>query len=247
MSCTAYSNHTRSNWVVTYSSLPDRCFNDHEILTSGIGKSDPFSRSDYCSRRRAFNRASAIVYCNQSKLTTFLTLTYKNQHSNYQKILNDLKNHFSRRKISYIGVVERHRSGMYHMHLMTSDLPNVISLRKGKYSWSDWKLGFSDVKSISEVDSRFRVELYIFKYMMKADRIGGRFILKSRDLTVRRTSYRSGSYPAPVLHEAPIDFSLTEHYNGNGYNLIVTKEYYNGYQNPRKPRNLRDFYLGGLV
>lgn len=241
MSCTAYTNSSHSNWVVTTSNISPSSYNSHDVLTSHSDSSDS-SHSDYVSRRRAFNRSSAVIYCNQDKLTTFITLTYKNQHSNYQKILNDLKNHFSKKKISYIGVVEKHQSGMYHLHLITSDLPNVISLRKGKYSWSDWKLGFSDVKFISNVDSRFRIERYIFKYMMKADRIGGRFVLKSRDLTVRRFSYPRGVIPSPCINDFPIDFHTTQYYNGNDYNLIVERDYYRGYKHPSKIKRKADLY-----
>lgn len=212
------------SYVITSTNLSSRSFRSHQELQK---KSLSSSRSSYCSRRRAFNRASAMVYCYSNILTCFVTLTYKKQHSNYFKILNDLKNHFSRKKIEYIGVVEKHKSGNFHLHLLTTDLPNVVSLRKGKFSWSDWdSLGFSDVKFVSRTDDKFRVELYIFKYMMKAEKIGGRYILSSNGLKVRYKSYSYGDIPIPILKGWDIDFSTYNIYNGNNYCITVGKDYY---------------------
>lgn len=220
---TSYSKF--GNYVVTSTNLDHRSFRSHDTLTSSIGSHS--SRSSYCSRRRAFNRASAMVYCNKNILNTFLTLTYKKQHHNYNKILNDLKNHFTRKGINYIAVVEKHKSGNFHIHLLTTDLPNVVSLRKGKFSWSDWDpIGFSDVKFVSHTDDKFRVELYIFKYMMKAEKIGGRYVLSSRDLKVKYNTYAYGIAPKPVLHNWDIDFSTYNIYNGNTYCLTVERVYY---------------------
>lgn len=222
MITTSYTN-SFNNWVITCSSLrPSRSFRSHDVL-SGDGSS---GRSSYCSRRRAFNRASAIIYCNKDILNTFLTLTYRNQHNDYNKVKNDLKNYFSRKGIQYIAVVEKHKSGMFHIHLLTSSLPNVTSLRKGKYSWNDWKLGFSDVKFISGTDEKFRIEKYIFKYMFKSEKIGGRYFLKSRDLTVKRFSYPYGTAPTPILHGWDVDFSEYQIYNGSDYKLSVERVYY---------------------
>ena len=147
-------------------------------------------RCEYESRRRAFQRGSNILYLNQDKLTTFVTLTYKKQTDNYDKVVNDIKMVFSKRNISYIAVVEKHKSGMLHIHAITSDLPNVVSLRKGKYSWKSWRRGFSDVKFIGDTDDKFRIEKYIFKYLKKSQKIGGRYFLKSRDLTLREEDPR---------------------------------------------------------
>ena len=216
-----YTNYLH-NWVITTSSLDPRSFRSKEVL-DGDGSS---GRSAYVARRRAFNRASAIIYCNKDLLTTFLTLTYSKQHNDYRIITNDLKNYFSRKGIQYIAVVEKHKSGMYHIHLLTSSLPNVTSLRKGKYSWNDWKRGFSDVKFISGTDEKFRVEKYIFKYMTKSEKIGGRYFLKSRGLTLKRYTYPYGSLPTPMLHEWPIDFSEYNIYNTNEYKLSVERLYY---------------------
>lgn len=220
------SQTKNDRYIITISSMvSSEQFRDHDTLTKNIGISTP--HSEYVSRRRAFNRGSAIIYCNQHLLNTFVTLTYKKQHQNYNQILNDLKNNFSRRKISYIGVVEKHKSGNYHIHLLTSNLPNIVSLRKNKYSWSDWKKGFSDVKFISGTDDKFRIERYIFKYMMKSEKIGGRYILKSRDLTILRFNYPYGTLPKPYLDNRDIDFKTINTYNIyiNKSNTIV-KEYY---------------------
>lgn len=222
MRVTAYEKN--DYYVTTMTNIDIRSFRSHDKLVSGIGS--PSEHSKYVARRRAFNRGSAILYCNKERLNTFITLTYKKQHSDYNIIKQDLKNVFSRKKIDYLAVVEKHKSGNYHIHAITSDLENIISLRKGKYSWGDWKKGFSDVKFISGTDEKFRVELYIFKYLQKAEKIGGRYFLKSRNLTVKRFSYPYGVFPKPMLENRPVDISTYNIYNGMDYCLIVERNFY---------------------
>ena len=221
MIITSYEKN--DSYITTLTSLDKRSFQDMNKVRLGSGSS---GRSDYVSRRRAFNRGSAMVYLNKDRLTTFLTLTYKFQHSDYKKCVDDIKNSFSRRRISYIGVIEMHKSGNLHIHLITSDLENIVSLRKGKYSWGSWRRGFSDVKFISGTDEKFRIEKYIFKYMMKAEKIGGRYFLHSRDLTIHRFSYPFGLIPKPLLDNRPIDREEYNIYNGCDYCLTVERRYY---------------------
>lgn len=231
MIITSYEKN--DSYITTLSSLDSRSLrNNMEKVRSGVGS----EHSDYVSRRRAFNRGSAIIYLNKDKLTTFLTLTYKHQHSDYKKCVEDIKNALSRRRISYIGVIEKHKSGNLHIHLITSDLENVVELRKKKYSWKSWRRGFSDVKFISGVDEKFRVEKYIFKYMMKAEKIGGRFFLHSRDLTVKRYSYPFGLLPKPLEDNRPIDRLEYNIYTGIDYSLSVERRYYER-RNPLSSQN----------
>lgn len=209
-------------YILSITSQLKQHFQPRVVLISG----SPSAHSDYVSKRRAFNRGSAMVYLNKDKLTTFLTLTYKKQHSEYNKCLSDIKNSLSRRGISYLGVIEKHKSGNLHIHLITSDLENVVSLKKNKYSWKSWRRGFSDVKFISGVDDKFRIEKYLFKYMQKAEKIGGRYFLHSRDLTIRRFSYPYGLLPKPMVDGRPLDFSTYNIYTGNDYSLSVERRYY---------------------
>lgn len=220
MIITSYTGN--NNYVVTLSSLDNRNLRSPDILRNGY----PSAHSKYVSRRRAFNRCSAIIYCNKERLNTFLTLTYKHQHSDYKKCVSDLKEVFSRRHISYLAVVEKHKSGKLHIHCLTSDLQNIVTLRKGYYSWGSWRRGFSDVKFLSSTDDKFRVEKYIFKYMSKAEKIGGRYFLKSRDLTVRRYSYLYGDLPKPMIREWPIDYFERNIYSGSDYHISVERRYY---------------------
>lgn len=203
-------------------SLAHQNYQTHETLVSGAGTKS--EHSDYESRRRAFQRGSIIIFLNQHLLSTFVTLTYRNQHSDYQQILNDLKNVFSRRKISYLAVVEKHKSGFYHIHAITSDLPEVVSLRPGKYSWKLWRKGFSDVKFVKETDNKFRIEKYIFKYMHKCDKIGGRYFLKSRDLTLIRNDSELNRI------QTTLNLDNVEHrdYNVGEYKLYCERQFYNG-------------------
>lgn len=186
-------------------------------------------RCEYESRRRAFQRGSNILYLNQEKLTTFVTLTYKNQTDNYDKVANDINEVFSRRKISYIAVVEKHKSGMLHIHAITSDLPNVVSLRKGKYSWKSWRRGFSDVKFIGDTDDKFRIEKYIFKYLKKSEKIGGRYFLKSNDLTLREEDPRYAVRKLPFLcqqKKCSLDTIQEKTFEIDGMKIPIRKEFY---------------------
>lgn len=216
------------SYIVSLTDLDPLRFQSHTTLTKSRGDSgsESSTHSEYVSRRRAFNRGSAILYLNKDRLTTFVTLTYRKQHSDYEIVKNDLKNAFSRKGVSYLAVVEKHKSGFYHIHAITSDLEHIISLRKNKYSWSDWTKGFSDVKFLSGTDEKFRVERYIFKYMQKAEKIGGRYFLKSRDLTIKRHSYPFGLLPRPMVEDRPIDFSTYNIYTGEDYSISVERRYY---------------------
>ena len=178
-------------------------------------------RSEYESKRRAFQRGSHILYLNQDRLSTFVTLTYKKQTDNYDKVVNDIQESFGRRGISYIAVVEKHKSGMLHVHAITSDLPNVVSLRKGKHSWKSWRRGFSDVKYIGDTDDKFRIEKYIF--------IGGRYFLKSNDLTLREEDPRYAIRKIPELCQqsrCSLDTVQEKTFEIDGVRIPMRKEFY---------------------
>lgn len=222
-------NRASGRAVYTLSSIDERSLRSHEFL-NGDGSS---GRSAYEAKRRAFKRAEDLIYCHQDKFFCFLTLTYKKQHSDYHKVLNDFKNYFSRKGITYIAVVEKHKSGFYHIHAMTSELPNIyLSNYKDKrgqrqYKWADWEnnIGITDVKFISGTDEFFKVHKYIFKYMQKSEKIGGRYFLKSRDLKIYHGNVYKGDIPTEMMHN-PLDYSVKHYYNKNDINIIVTKEYY---------------------
>ena len=222
---------TKSDYYVVTTSSTNFLPQCHEKLVSGIGFST--AHSEEVARNRAFAVGSACIYCNQTKLTTFVTLTYCEQTKDYHMILNDLKNLFSRNNVSYIAVVERHKSGNLHIHAICSNLPGIVSLRPGKYSTSAWHKGFSDVKFISGVDDRFRVESYIFKYITKAEKVGGRYILKSRDMVVKKFSYPYGSLPKPIIECRSVDKRTAYVYNADRLTIITEKCYY-------APRNKTD-------
>lgn len=186
------------------------------------------------SKRRAFRNISDILYLYSDYFTTFVTLTFASQHSSNTKCLNYLKNYFSRKGITYVCVFEPHKSGNLHIHAITSDLPGVyFDSRYAQYKWGPWErnVGITDVKFISGVDDRFRIEKYIFKYMAKGSKIGGRYFYKSRNLKFREYSshrYRGDLQAVPQLWTPDqLDFSETHCYNREGeYSIKVTKEYY---------------------
>lgn len=218
----------RSHYGIIVSRTANHHYGNHDSMKKREASTDS-SRSEYESRRRAFQRGSNILYLNQDKLTTFVTLTYKNQTDNYDKVVNDLQESFGRRKISYIAVVEKHQSGMLHIHAITSDLPNVVSLRKGKYSWKSWRRGFSDVKFIGDTDDKFRIEKYIFKYLKKSEKIGGRWFLKSNDLTLREEAPRYAVRKLPILcqrNKCSVDTITEKIFEIDGIKIPIRKEFY---------------------
>lgn len=158
----------------------------------------------YESKRQAFKRASELLFFNPD-MQYFVTLTYRKQHKNYQKVLNDIKN-FRRLEpnMKYIGVVEEHKTGNLHIHLITNKI-QMHSLRAGKYSAVNWKAGFSDIKHINEFDNNFDVMKYLFKYFQKSNKIGGVWVLKSRNLN------------RPIQTNREMDYNETKRFLRNLY------------------------------
>lgn len=220
----------RSHYGIIVSRTQNHFYGNHNIMKKKEERTEADKlRSEYESRRRAFQRGSNILYLNQDKLTTFVTLTYKKQTEDYNKVMHDIMEVFGRRSISYIAVVEKHKSGMLHIHAITSDLENVVSLRKGKYSWKSWRRGFSDVKFIGDTDDKFRIEKYIFKYLKKSQKIGGRYFLKSRDLTLREEDPRYAIKNLPFYcqrGECSLDREELKIYDIDGIRIPVKKEFY---------------------
>lgn len=84
------------------------------------------------------------------------------------------------------------------------------------------------MKFLSGTDHKFRVELYLFKYLNKAEKIGGKYFLKSRDLTVKKFSYPYGLIPKPILQDWELDFSTYNIYTKDIYKMSVERRYYYG-------------------
>lgn len=147
---------------------------------------------DKQNKQRAFRLAMEKVWFNPD-LDAFLTLTYKNQHKDYEKIKNDIKNLLTKKHRKYVGVVERHKKGNLHIHLLVNY--DSFSKKNKKRINSrgelrtvqpitDWRQGFSDIQKITAVtDEKFKVYLYLFKYLNKdIAKVGGRYVLTSRNL-----------------------------------------------------------------
>lgn len=223
-------NRANARAVYTTTNLKEQSLRSHEEL-SGDGSS---GRSSYEAKRRAFKRAEDLIYLYSDYFMCFVTLTYKNQHSDYHKIINDIKNYFSRNGIVYIAVVEKHKSGNYHIHAITSELPDVYKSdfrdKRGnpQYKWEPWEknLGITDVKFISGTDENFKIHKYIFKYMNKSEKIGGRYFLKSRVLKMFHCNLSKGGIAVELIHKKPLDFSTQKIYTVDNKTLIVRKDYY---------------------
>lgn len=221
-------NRANGRAIYTTTSLPPH--HGENLKRDGPGS----PHSEYEIRRRAFRRASDILYLYQDLFTTFITLTYKDQHHDYQKIRNDLKNYFTRNRVSYIAVVEKHKSGNYHIHAITSNLHGLYYSgyrdKRGQRQckWLPWEknIGITDVKFISGTDEFFKVEKYIFKYMTKSEKVGSKYYLSSRDLRVFHTSVEKGGIPVEMLHNYPIDNIERFRYNLDNISINGEKIFY---------------------
>lgn len=171
------------------------------------------------SKRQAFKKASDLLFFNPD-MQFFVTLTYAKQHTSYAMILDDLKNFTRREKgIKYIAVVEPHKSGCLHLHLITSKL-STISLRCGKLSAKHWHKGFSDVVHLSTFDDNFNILKYLFKYLKKSKKVGGRWVLKSRNLDKPSVSHRK------LDINATIDYLYYLEKNNFHIDKLEIKDYY---------------------
>lgn len=237
-------NRGNNRAIYTYTSLPytkrDNLCGFRQLRYGSVGAAAE-------SRRRAFRRASDLLYLYQDLFTSFVTLTYRDQHHNISKVTNDFKNYFSRKGITYVAVVEKHRSGNYHIHAITSDLPDCyesdyfvvghFGRPQRQIKWRPWEnnLGITDVKFISGTDNMFRIEKYIFKYMSKSEKIGGRYFYKSRDLKIQKTSsyqyhgYLQDMYVPEISNGNTVDHSEIFSYNVNNINITGEKIFYDRY------------------
>jgi len=142
--------------------------------------------SDRTARARAFSTAKNKIYFNRD-LDQFITLTYKENMQDYDKLKQDIKiflNKESRKgnNPKYIWVVERQKRGALHIHLISNSFI-TSAINRNKYPYAlYWEHGFSSIKHISGADINFKPYLYLFKYMQKSEKIGGRYVHASRNL-----------------------------------------------------------------
>ena len=134
------------------------------------------------------NKIIDLVKENQEKWKYFITLTFADNKKNndYNKVkrifkqwVQDIKRHY-KLSFHYIYVIEEHKSGLFHIHLITSDLNKeylkeainnkLTSKSYGKkipnqYNLTLWRYGFTNVKRIVKYSDK--VAVYVSKYITK--------------------------------------------------------------------------------
>lgn len=149
--------------------------------------SDSYSRST----RRAFSRSKLLAFFNPD-LNQFLTFTYSKQHSDPLLIVQDIKNFIKitnnninkekqKNSIKYIYVMELHKKGGIHVHMVASEGFRTHINKYGHKTLTDWSHGFTNVQTINDFDLNFKPYLYLFKYMAKAQRVGSSFVHISKN------------------------------------------------------------------
>lgn len=138
------------------------------------------------AKARAFSLAKQKVFFNKD-LKYFVTLTYAENMQDYNKLKQDIKiflNSEKRRGISfkYIWVVERQKRGALHIHMITNTRFSTFINDNGFYQLEMWRHGISSVLDIKGTNANFKPYLYLFKYIKKTEKIGGRYVHSSRNL-----------------------------------------------------------------
>lgn len=143
------------------------------------------------SRQRAFSLASLKVLCNPD-MTVFLTLTYDPKKNSAPDYLSDLKNLFRGTGTKYVATFERHKQNnpLLHIHIIcTPTIPLELN-ENGYLHCPKWHRGFSSAKMLDEFDDQFRASKYVFKYMLKSEKVMHKYVYSSRALV-----------PTPVVRE----------------------------------------------
>lgn len=150
------------------------------------------TESERSARSRAFSTAKYKIFFN-SDLKYFITLTYKENMQDYDQLKTDMKVFFNSEKRKgkepkYLWVVEKQKRGALHVHMICNDFFTVKKNKYGKLTIPTWKNGFTNIEEIkirdsSEADVNFKPFLYMYKYMNKSQKIGGRYVHSSRNLS----------------------------------------------------------------
>lgn len=148
--------------------------------------------SQRVARSRAFSLAKQKIFFNpdMNKLVTF---TYKENMQDYEKLKTDMRIFFNRQKSNnkcnpnkpqpkYLWTVEKQKRGALHIHMIANDFIHTKINKNGHLSTPMWPHGFSSILDINQTDANFKPYLYLFKYMLKSEKIGGRYIHSSRNL-----------------------------------------------------------------
>lgn len=182
------------------------------------------------SVRRAKISAMDSILCNPD-LVLFVTLTFDGQRvgdrldysSCYACLRPWLSNRVQRHGFKYVACTERQRSGGIHFHMLCNscglDLIPATNAHTGQplfqhgrqvYNIGSWsqKFGYTTAVQIGDSwDDRLHTAKYILKYMSKAEKIGGRYLLKGGDL--QTPIYRYSNDPIALIAGAEARYVKT--------------------------------------
>lgn len=162
-------------------------------------------RSD--SLKRAKDSIFDIVKLNNFKYFCTLTLDASKVSSRYDKesvkkiLLNWLKNMSHRHNLSYLLIVEYHKDGAIHMHMLCSgnlsltDSGHKDNKNRTIYNINNWHYGWSTAIEIT--GEKDHVAKYVTKYITKdSNKIFGKYYYSSSDLKRK-----------PPTHLVDVDYS----------------------------------------
>lgn len=121
------------------------------------------------NRARAVRRAKKVVrlFVKGNKLGTIITLTYREQHDERARVYRDMAAFERRFNVLYperawLWVIERHKSGMFHVHFVTSG--SYSNERRARLIAGLWGHGYVDVGQSGAPE---RAARYAAKYLAK--------------------------------------------------------------------------------
>lgn len=160
----------------------------------------------------------------QSELTLQVHRDCGSVRKNKNSSLDLAKGNKNKNRIKYIYILERQKRGSIHVHLISSLGFRYYTNKNGYLSLTDWKHGFSSVKTIDDFDKNFKPYLYLFKYMYKTERVGNSFVHTSRNFdkitNVDYDKYISKLKGENLLFEEDYNFKV------NDKDYTIKKTYY---------------------
>lgn len=203
---------TLSHRTHSPTSFPIQRLNDKEYLVKSSGEIREYTTSsDYNlkSYKRMCVKLRDLILNNFNNDTKLVTLTYATPNYNADQVQKHLTNYFkslrNKCEFDYITVIEPHKNGSFHAHIMMK-FNNTPA--KNKFLKEKWKHGHSKVEKVKNINAL----AHYFTSEKKATRL--HFYPPNFKI------YRSSS---GVI--SPTTQKMTKEQFINDYNVIKTNEY----------------------
>lgn len=171
---------------------------------------------------RTKNNIKRLAWCNSNEFLSFLTLTFEENISNFDKANYELKNFLKkiRRRypdIKYLGVCEFQKRGAIHYHFLLNTFHDANDLAK------IWKNGFI---KINKLRNKNNLGSYITKYLTKENFLDNRFFNKRKffcSRNLKRSIVINDTYVIhDILRGKYSDYiSLSPKYTWSGINEYI--------------------------